>query len=283
MSKKGLVLEGGGHRGIYSAGVLDVLRENNILADGVIGVSAGAIHGASYVSGQIGRSIRYTTKYCNDKRYMSIGSLIKTGDLFNVDFCYRALPFELDIFDTESFNNSSIKYYAVCTDVETGNAVYHHCTELNENSGMRYLQASASMPLAAKIVEINGAKLLDGGVADSIPLETFEHFGFDKNIVVLTQAAGYRKSKNALMPLIKMWYRKYPELIKISANRHNIYNESLKYVEEKAAKGEIILIRPSKRIEISRIEKNPQKIQDMYNLGRTDAITMLQKIKAFWA
>jgi len=166
--KKGLVLEGGGHRGIFTAGILDVFLENDISFDGVIGVSAGAVHGASFLSKQKGRSLRYALKYCKDKRYMGVGSLLKTGDYFNVDFCYYQLPQILDPFDNETFENQTSKYYTVSTDVESGKAVYHQCRSLRDDY-IKWIVSSASMPLVARIVEIEGQKLLDGGVADSIP------------------------------------------------------------------------------------------------------------------
>ena len=194
--KIGIVVEGGGHRGIYAAGVLDVLLENNIFVDGIIGVSAGAIHAASYVSGQNGRSIRYTTRFCRDKRYMGLRSLITTGNFFNVDFCYEQLPKTLDPFDNATFESSAIKYYVTCTDVESGKAIYHQCKTLQGNE-MKWLQASASMPLASKIVEVAGHKMLDGGIADSIPLKEFEKMGYKQNIVILTQSETYQKKKNS--------------------------------------------------------------------------------------
>lgn len=277
----GIVIEGGGHRGIYAAGVLDVLRENNILADGVIGVSAGAIHGASYVSGQIGRSIRYTKKYCTSKRYRSFFSLLTTGNLFNVDFCYKQLPEKLDPFDNTAFENSPIKYYVTSTDVETGKAVYHECKTL-KNDGMKWLQSSASMPLVSQIVNINGQKLLDGGIADSIPLEAFQKMGYTKNIVILTQCAGYQKEKNSLLPLVNLTMKKYPKFLEALNSRHIVYNQQLEKIIQEEKKGTVIVLRPSKDLGVSRTETNPSKIQSLYDLGRTDALSIIEKIKSFF-
>ena len=278
--KVGFILEGGGHGVIYTAGVLDVFLEEHIQADGVIGVSAGAIHGASYVSGQKGRSVRYTTKYCTDKRYMGIGSLLKTGDYFNVDFCYHKLPDELDPYDNDALERSPVAFFVTCTDVKTGKAVYKQCRTLRGND-MNWLLASASMPLVSRIVCIDGQELLDGGIADSIPLKAFEDMGYNKNIVVLTQTRGYQKKKNPMMPLIKMMYAKYPEFIRASAERHIIYNQTLSIIEEKQKTGEIFVIQPSVELGVSRVESDPQKIKDLYELGRKDALEKLSALKDF--
>ncbi len=278
--KTGIVLEGGGHRGIYSAGVLDVLRENGILTDGIIGVSAGAVHGASYVSGQTGRSVRYTEKYCRDKRYMSVHSLFTTGDLFNAEFCYHEIPEKLDPYDNDAFESSPAAFYVTCTDVLTGRPVYHRCRTLRGKE-MLWMQGSASMPLASRVVAVDGYKLLDGGVADSIPLKAFENMGYIKDIVILTQPAGYEKKKNPLLPLIRIGMKKYPALVHAMAIRHIRYNEELADAERQAADGRILLIRPSKHLNVSRTEKDPEKIRGLYNLGRQDALSQLERVKHF--
>ena len=276
----GLVLEGGGHRGIYTAGVLDVFIENKIMVDGVIGVSAGAIHGASFVAGQVGRSVRYTEKYCNNKDYMSFYSLLKTGDLFNEEFCYRLLPEQLDPFDNIGFEKATIPYYTVCTDVNTGKAVYHQCKSLRGEE-MKWLQASASMPLVARNVEIDGQLLLDGGIADSIPVKKFQEMGFEKNIVVLTQEEGYVKKPNKMMHVISMKYKKYPEFVESVKNRHNVYNESTEYLKNLEIAGNALVIRPSQKPMASRLEKDPAKIRLTYELGRRDALNALHEIRVF--
>ena len=281
MEKKGIVLEGGGHRGIYSAGVLDVLYENNVIADGIIGVSAGAVHGASYASGQPGRSVRYTAKYCGDKRYMSMLSLFKTGDMFNEDFCYHEIPEKLDPYDFNALESSHTAFYVTCTDVQTGKPVYHLCRTLR-GSEMKWMQASASMPLVSKIVEVDGYRMLDGGMADSIPEEAFEKMGYTKNIVILTQPAGYIKEKNTMLPLIRVALKKYPALVRDMETRHTCYNRELIAVEQKAEKGEILLIRPSADLKVSRTEKDPDKIRALYNLGRQDAAAQLKAVKLFY-
>lgn len=278
--KKGLVLEGGGHRGIFTAGILDVFLENDISFDGVIGVSAGAVHGASFLSKQNGRSLRYALKYCNDKRYMGIGSLLKTGDYFNVDFCYYQLPQVLDPFDNETFENKTSEYYTVSTDVYTGKAVYHQCDTLR-NDFIKWIVASASMPLVARIVDVNGKKLLDGGVADSIPEAAFRKMGYTKNVVILTQPKGYEKNKNSMLPLIKRVYRKYPKFVEAVENRHVIYNQQLKDLEKLEKSGDVYILRPKNDLAASRTERNPEKMQDTYDCGRKLALEEVEKIKAF--
>ena len=279
-NKIGLVLEGGGHRGIYTAGILDTFAQNNISFDGIMGVSAGCIHGVSFLSGQIGRSVRYTTRFCNNSSYMSFKSLIKTGDFFNVDFCYYKLPETLDPFDNDAFDKNPTPFYAVCSDVKTGKAVYHKCDSVRGEK-IKWIQASASMPLAAKIVKIDEGEFLDGGITDSIPIKKMQELGYSKNIVILTQEAGYRKKPNSLLPLIKRVYKKYPELINAIQNRHIIYNQQLDYLEEQEKLGNVIIIRPSQKPQAGRIEKDKEKILSTYNLGRNDAEKLLETVKNF--
>lgn len=276
-NKIGLVLEGGGHRGIYTAGVLDTFAENKISFDGIMGVSAGCVHGASFLSGQIGRSIRYTTKYCDNSNYMGIGSLITTGNFFNEKFCYYDLPETLDPFDNDSFDKNQTQFFAVCTDVKTGSAIYHECETL-KGEKIKWLQASASMPLVSKIIKIEDNLLLDGGIADSIPIKQMQELGFEKNIVILTQEAGYRKNPNSLLPIIKLVYKKYPKLIEAIENRHIIYNQQLEFLEEQEKLGNVIIIRPSEKPTASRTEKDKEKILETYNLGKKDALSIIKNI-----
>lgn len=276
--KTALVLEGGAMRGIYTAGVLDVFMDNNIEFDGVIGVSAGAIHGCSYVAKQNGRSIRYYKKYCRDKRFMSFYSLITTGSLVGEQFCYHDIPDELDPFDHESFRSSETDFYAVCTDIEKGKPVYALCDDLKTQ--MDYLLASASMPMVSRIVEAGGRKLLDGGVTDSIPLRAAQKLGYDRIVVVQTREEGYVKSPEGNFISDNM-YRKYPEMARAIRERHNMYNSQLRYVEELEKDGEIIALRPSRYVNIGRMEKNVNTIEEMYQLGRTDAESRIAEIKEF--
>ena len=272
----GLVLEGGAMRAIYTAGVLDVFMEQNIWPDGLIGVSAGAIHGSVYLGNQPGRTIRYYKKYCRHKNFMSFYSLLTTGDLVGEQFCYHDLPDFLDPFDYDTFAQSKTAYYVTCTDLDSGKAVYRRCTDLHQE--MEYMRASASMPYVSKIVEIEGQKLLDGGVADSIPLKAFQQMGYDKNIVVLTQCEGYRKKPQKPW-LAKLFYRKYPRFIDTLLHRHTAYNQSVRDVEDAAAKGEVFLIRPSQDLKIDRMERDPARLEAQYNLGRADALAALPALK----
>ncbi|MGX8833435.1 patatin-like phospholipase family protein [Amedibacillus sp. YH-ame6] len=279
MGKLGLVLEGGGMRGIYTAGVLDFFLDHNIYTDGVIGVSAGACHACSYASKQRGRAFRTNTDYIKDKRYMSMRSLITTGDLFGAKFVYDDIPNKLDIYDYETFNKGEIKLYAVCSNIETGKAEYIQC--INMVHDVIYVRASASLPLLSKVVEVDGKKLLDGGACDSIPIKRFQEMGYDKNIVVLTQCKEYRKGKNNLLHIIRKVYRKYPKFIAKLEKRHVEYNRTLNELSLMEKEGSVFIIRPSAPVEISRLEKNVDKLQALYDQGYQDAQEQYETLKRF--
>ena len=217
--KTGLILEGGAMRGMFTAGVLDVLMEQGITVDGMVGVSAGAVFGCNYKSHQIGRTIRYNTTYCNDKRYASFRNLLRTGNLYSEDFCYHEVPEKLDPFDDKVFRESPMDYFVVCTDVRTGDPIYHKC-RTGDAEDVRWMEASASMPLAAKIVKIGHYGLLDGGVADSIPIRFFESIGYKRNLIILTQPKGFVKKKNPMLPAIRARYLRYPAFVEAVADRH---------------------------------------------------------------
>ena len=274
--KTGLVLEGGGMRGIYTAGVLDVFMENGITFDGVIGVSAGAIHGCSFVSGQKGRSIRYYMKYCRNWQFMSFRSLLLTGNIAGEKFCYHTLPEKLDPYDYEAFLKSDTDFYVVCTNLETGKAEYVKVTDMmNQIDVMR---ASASMPFVSKIVEYQGMKLLDGGCADSVPVQKFRQMGYTKTVVVLTREDGYcKKPQNAAVAELK--YRKYPKFAETLKNRHIEYNQTLEEIRKLEKAGEIFVIRPSVKLTISRMENDINEIQKVYDIGKKDAETQLEALK----
>lgn len=278
--KKGLVLEGGAMRGMFSAGVIDVLMENNIEFDAVVGVSAGAAFGCNYKSKQIGRTIRYNMKYIKDPRYCSFRSLIKTGDMFGKDFCYNEIPNKLDPFDNDTFKKNPVEFYVVATDINNGKAVYKKLDSA-DGYGLDYMRASASLPLVSKPVKIDGKELLDGGIADSIPLEFFINKGYEKNLVILTQPKDYIKKKNSLLPLMKISLRKYPKLIEAMANRHILYNNQIKYTEDAEKNGSAFIIRPSEKLPIGRLEKDPEVLKAVYDLGRKEAIKNLDKIKEY--
>lgn len=277
--KTGLVLEGGGKRGIYAAGVLDVLLENNIWADGLIGTSAGAVNGCSYVSNQYERNLRYNIRFAKEKRYMSIYSLITTGNVVGTDFAYNILPNKLEVFDYDAFEKSPVAYYVTCSNVETGKAEYIQCKSLR-GKNMDYLRASASLPYVSQIVEIDGKKYLDGGICDSIPLKAFQDMGYEKNLVVLTRPRGYvKKPENNL--LANLYYRKYPAFVTALRNRYAVYNRTLKYIEQQENQGNILVLRPSESIRVGRMEQDPERLKQMYELGKNDAGQMLDAIASF--
>lgn len=277
--KTGLVLEGGGKRGIYAAGVLDVLLENNIWADGLIGTSAGAVNGCSYVSNQYERNLRYNIRFAKEKRYMSIYSLITTGNVVGTDFAYNILPNKLEVFDYDAFEKSPVAYYVTCSNVETGKAEYIQCKSLR-GKNMDYLRASASLPYVSQIVEIDGKKYLDGGICDSIPLKAFQDMGYEKNLVILTRPRGYiKKPENNL--LANLYYRKYPAFVTALRNRYAVYNRTLKYIEQQENQGNILVLRPSESIRVGRMEQDPERLKQMYELGKNDAGQMLDAIASF--
>ena len=279
--KKGLVLEGGAMRGLFTAGVIDVMMEAKVEPDGLIGVSAGAAFGCNYKSRQPGRAIRYNKRFARDKRYCSWQSWLKTGNLYNADFGYRIIPTQYDIFDDKAFEENPMEFYAVCTDVETGKPVYK---KLEKSGQLTYdwIRASASMPLASKVVELEGMKVLDGGVADSIPLEYFESIGYEKNMVILTQPDGYVKEHNKLMPLMRLSLRKYPNMIEAMDNRHIMYNKELSYVYQAESTGRALVIRPEAPLPIGHISHNPDEMQRVYEIGRTTGMKYIERIKAFF-
>ena len=277
---RGLVLEGGALRGIFTAGVLDVLMENRIDFDGVIGVSAGACFGCNYITNQIGRTIRYNLQYAKDDRYCSMRAWLKDGDIFPAKFCYHTLPETLDPFDAETFNNSDKDFYIVATDVVTGQAVYHKIDTI-DYSAMEWIRASASMPLFANIVAVDGGWYLDGGVADSIPIKAFEPMGYDVNVTVLTKPRGYRKSEDKMMPFYKHRYKEYPEFIKACQERHIHYNEQLRDVFNSEKAGNNFVICPKSPLPIGHICHDRQKIKETYELGRLEATELLPALDRF--
>lgn len=265
--KTGLVLEGGAMRGLFSAGVIDVMMEHGVEVDGIIGVSAGAAFGCNYKSRQAGRAIRYNMRFCKDKRYAGLHSLITTGDLFNAEFAYHVVPTEYDVFDGKTFEENKTEFVVVCTDIEKGLPVYHRIDRFDYDA-LEWIRASASMPMASNVVELEGMKLLDGGVTDSIPLRESERRGYKRNIVILTQPEGYRKEKLKLMPLAKLWLRRYPELVKAMAERHIMYNNQLDYVAEREKEGTAIVVRPDEKLPIGHTSHDADEMHRVYMIGR---------------
>ncbi|MBQ8506351.1 MAG: patatin family protein [Clostridia bacterium] len=278
--KTGIVLEGGAMRGLFTAGAIDVLMENGIEFHGMAGVSAGACFGCNYKSRQIGRALRYNLKYCRDPRYCSLRSLVTTGDLYGADFCYREIPEVLDPFDIEAYRANPMAFYAVCTDVQTGEAVLHRC-DLGNGEDLNWFRASASMPMVSRVVEINGRGYLDGGVADSIPLKRFEEMGYGKNLVVLTQPEGFVKHKSRAFPLMRLMLKKYPAMLRAMEQRPEKYNETLAYIRSREAAGAALVLRPDFPLPVRRTEHDPAKLQACYDHGREVALRRLGEIREF--
>ena len=278
--KTGLIMEGGAMRGMFTAGVLDVLMENGLVTDGAIGVSAGAVFGCNYKSHQIGRVIRYNTEYCNDKRYASFKNLVKTGNLYSEQFCYHEMPEKLDPFNEAAFAASPMDFFVVCTDVKTGEPIYHKCRK-GDAEDVLWMEASASMPLAAKIVKIGHYGLLDGGVADSIPVRFFESIGYKRNLIILTQPKGYIKKKNKFLPAIRARYFRYPAFVEAVADRHERYNETLSYISMLEQAGKDYVIRPPIPLEIGAMERDPAQLRRVYETGRAVAQIQVEKIRDF--
>ena len=277
--KVGLLLEGGAMRGMYTCGVLDVLLDEKIKVDCIMGVSAGALFGVNFKSRQRGRGIRFNLKYIKDKRYMGLYPLITTGNIVNQEFCFNDIPNILDDFNYASFKRTKEDFYAVVTNMYTGKAEYKKIDEL-KGENVEYLRASGSMPFVSKPVEVNGQKYLDGGIADSIPIDKMVKMGYDKIIVVLTRPVGYRK-RRANTSLAKVVYKDYPKLIDAMAKRYRVYNKSVDEVELLSKTRDVFLIRPSKYIKIKRIEKNKKVLKEMYELGVNDTKEKLTELKEY--
>ena len=278
--KCGLVLEGGAMRGLWTAGVTDVMMEHDIWPDGLIGVSAGAAFGCNYKSRQIGRAIRYNTRFARDSRYSGLKSWLTSGNYYNAEFGYHTMPKDLDVFDNDAFNQNPMAFYVVCTDVLTGKPVYQLLSEASDDT-YDWIRASASMPLASKVVEVQGRVLLDGGVADSIPLEYFESIGYQKNVVILTQPAGYRKEHLKLMPLMRMALRHYPKMIEAMDQRHVMYNRQLEYVAQAEREGRCLVIRPEEKIPIGHISHDARQMRLVYEQGRAAGEKHLSRILSY--
>lgn len=279
--KKGLVLEGGAMRGLFTAGIIDVMMEAGVEPDGLIGVSAGAAFGCNYKSRQPGRAIRYNTRFAKDARYSGLKSLLTTGDYFNAQFGYHIVPYQYDLFDVETFEQNPMEFIVVCTDVLTGQAVYHKMDRVDYDE-LEWLRASASMPLASKVVEVAGHKLLDGGVADSIPLAYFESIGYDRNVVILTQPEGYVKHRTKLMPLMRIGLRRYPEMIQAMDRRYLMYNRELEFVRQAEREGRCLVIRPDEKLPIGHISHDPEEMKRVYQIGREMGDRYIERIKAFY-
>jgi len=276
--KTALVLEGGAMRGLYTAGVLDVLLDNKIKTDAVYGTSAGVLFGVNYISEQRGRTIRYNKTYASDPHYMGFRSLLTTGNIINKDFAFYEIPFKLDIFDQNTFSKSKTKLYATVTNVHTGQVEYLQIQDVFQQ--MEILRATSAMPFVSRMVKLKDQYYLDGGLADSIPLKKCIDDGYEKIIVVLTRPLGYKKQKTNHFPA-KFFYKKYPNLINTINSRYIMYNKQIAFIEELEKKGKIVVVRPSEKIKIGRIEKNKERLQAIYDLGINDGKSLIETIKMY--
>ena len=280
--KRGLILEGGGMRGMYTSGILDVMMEHGLTVDGLVGVSAGAAFGCNFKSRQPGRALRYNERFAHDRRYAGVWSLLTTGDYYNAEFCYHTVPTQYDPFDFEAFHSNPMEFYVACTDVDTGEAVYHLCgRDEDPHVTLEWIRASASMPVVAQPVKIDDRRLLDGGMSDSIPLRWFQSQGYDRNVVILTREDGYVKTPERLLPLIKWWMRKYPRVVEAMEGRSAFYNEQVQYVREQEQAGRVLVFRPDGPLNVSRTTHNPDDMRRVYALGREQGLQRLQALQEF--
>ncbi len=276
--KVGIVLEGGAMRALYMCGVLDTLMEEGIKLDAFIGVSAGALFSLNYVSGQKGRALRYNKVYAGDKRYMGLHSLLTTGNIVNKQFAYYDVTTKYDLFDQQAFRDAKAEFLVTVTNVETGEAEYIPITDVLEQ--MEALRATSAMPFVSRIVEWNGKKYLDGAIADAIPLEKALQMGYDKLIVVLTRPSSYRK-KPANRLMLRLFYGKYKNFTNTFSQRHIQYNETVAKVAQLEQEQKIFAIRPSRTIKVKKVEKDKEKLQQIYDLGVADMKKELNSLKHY--
>ncbi|WMJ79428.1 patatin family protein [Clostridium sp. MB40-C1] len=276
MKNIGLVLEGGGMRGLYTAGILDYFMEKNLYFPYVVAVSAGACNATSYISKQKERNKRINIHYIKDPRYLSYRNLIKERSIFGMDFLFNEIPNKLEPFDFEAFKSSNQKFIIGTTDCKTGRTLYFDKDECKDI--LKVIRASSSIPLLAPIVELEEQMLLDGGVTDSIPIRKAKQDGMKRNIIVLTRNKGYRKEPYKFKALVRRVYKKYPFLAEAIFNRHDMYNTTLDYIEELEEKNEVFVFRPSKPLKVDRLEKKSERLEELYEMGYVDAKESYEKM-----
>lgn len=276
--KVGLVLEGGGMRAIYTAGVLDYFLENKIEFNYIVGVSAGVACGLNYVSRQIGRQKEIAQKSAHDKNVVGFQCWLKSRSYFNLEYLYKELPKQI-YFDQETFEKSPVNFLAGCFNVETGKVDYFDKKDMEKS--VKPIIATSSLPLLSKMVTINGHKYLDGGIKESIPIDKAMKDGYKKNVVVLTNPIGYRKKKEPMLAFIKIMYRNYPKLVEALKKRHIVYNETIERVEQMEKEGQVLVIRPSVDLGISRYSTDDEILEKAYEQGKVDAAKMSDQIKKF--
>lgn len=273
----GLVLEGGAMRGMFTAGVLDTLLDNCISVDGAVGVSAGALFGVNFLSRQKGRVIRYNKRFNGDKNYIGIRPLLREGNIINTELAYDLVPRILDPFDNDAFQKSGIPFYAVATNIESGKPEYILIDDAFAQIDV--LRASGSMPFVSRPVEIGGKKYLDGGISDSIPFRWMSQQGYDKLIVVLTQDIKYYKKPASRTA--EVYKLRYPQVAELLESRYWRYNQSIAELRQWEEEGRLFVIRPSRPIEIGTMERDPEKLQEIYDLGVRDAGERMDALKEY--
>lgn len=280
MERKGLILEGGAMRGLFTAGVIDEMMEQGVRYDGCIGVSAGAAFGCNYKSHQIGRVLRYNKRFAHEKKYCSWYSWLTTGDLYGADFCYHKLPDELDVMDVKTYNSDPMHFYVTATDTATGKAVYHELDHLDDEA-YEWMRASASMPVVSRPVRLMGRSLLDGGISDSIPVKFFESIGYTRNAVVLTQPRGYRKGAQSGMKILARLLKQYPAIVKDLKERHIVYNRELDYIDQREKEGKLFVIAPPHELKIGRTEHDTERMDEVYQIGRQTMKEHISELNQF--
>ena len=275
----GLIFEGGGMRGAYTAGVIDALIEEDIEFTTIYGVSSGACHATTYLSKQFGRARRIIVDYINDRRYFSVHNFLTTGNAFGIEFLFQTLPHALEPYDYPTAYANPAKFYVGAIDIRTGETEYLHIKDVD--SEWRKLAASMALPIISRTVNIDGKRYLDGGISESLPLQKSIDDGNKKTVMILTQDVTYRKKLNKLIPLIAIWYCFFPRLVKKVATRHIRYNKALEQIKEEEAAGTVFVIRPKKPVNIGRLEKNKEKTQALYEDGYHDGKELIPKLREF--
>lgn len=275
-----LILEGGGFRGVYTSGVLRFFMEKGLYFPYVIGVSMGACNAANYVSRQPERNRIVNIHYVNDSRYISYIRLLMKGELFGMRFIFDALPHRLVPFDYESFRNSGQKCVFTVTDCKTGEALYFEKEDLGRDV-LKVLQASVSLPFVTRPVSFRGRTLMDGGIADAIPVRKSMADGNKKQVLLLTRPGTYRKRPSCLVPLSRMRYPRYAGLCRALADRHRRYNETLELIDRLEANGGAFVIRPGSELSVGRIERNKEKLYAAYDQGYSDAAARYEALRVY--
>lgn len=278
--KTGLILEGGGLRSLFTAGILDSWMQNDIHFDGIIGVSGGALFGCNFKSHQIGRALRYNIQLKDDPKYMGIRSLIRTGNIIGAEYAYHVVPTEIDVFDNDAFMSDPTPFYVVVTDIESGLPRYYQIPSF-DYEGLEWMRATGSMPLVSTPVPLDGHLYLDGGMTDSLPLKASQDMGYGKNVVILTRPRGYRKKKTKLTPLFRIFCHKYPKIAETMARRADEYNKQLDYLLEQEKAGNTLLIFPDENLNIGRIELNEEKMRNVHQAGINKGNELVDRIKEF--